>query len=253
MSSFLPKDYKAPSTGGGYMKLVDGENKFRILSKPLLGWEDWNDVNGKKTPVRYDMDNKPKVPLDPSKPIKHFWSMIVWNYTDEAIQILHVTQASIRKSIETLCADEDWGDPYFYDMKIIKTGKAMDTEYVVNPLPHKPLAPAIKKLFEEKPCCLHYLLTGDDPFSCAKEEATAGIFDKSAPSSDVKEEAVSPFITGDQLNELLVTIGDDEEYKNKIVGHYKIKGLADLPADQYLLVYQRACNHAKQGKEATLF
>src|SRR5215510_11210672 len=93
---FLPQDYQAPKTSNFYMKLQEGENKFRILTQPILGWEDWLD----KKPVRYTFDNKPTKSFDPKKPVKHFWSMVVWNYNEEQIQILHITQATIRSSIE---------------------------------------------------------------------------------------------------------------------------------------------------------
>lgn len=158
--SFLPRDYQAPSSGGGYMKLMDGENKIRILSQAVTGWEDWT---ADKKPVRYR--DKPMDSFDPKKPAKHFWCFIVWNYSEEQIQILNVTQSSIRKSLMSLCQDHDWGDPYFYDLKIVRTGEGMDTEYMVNPLPHKPLQERIRVEFFGKPINLEVWLDGGDPFA----------------------------------------------------------------------------------------
>src|ERR1017187_557874 len=147
---FLPTGYEAPRTSNFYMKFQEGENKFRVLSQPIIGWEDWQD----KKPIRYRLQDKPARPIDAKKPIKHFWSMIVWNYQEEEIQILHLTQATIRKSLESLCSDSDWGAPYFYDLKVIKSGEGMETEYVLNPLPHKKLNNIVEDRFKERKCNL---------------------------------------------------------------------------------------------------
>jgi len=158
---FLPEDYESPTGNSNYMKLITGENRVRILSEPVLGWEDWHE----KKPVRYRFDDKPINSFDPKRPIKHFWSMVVWNYSMSSIQILHITQASIRKAIETLCQDPDWGAPYAYDIKIYKTGEGVDTEYSVNPISPKPVAEEVKLSFHLKPIFLEALFDGGDPFS----------------------------------------------------------------------------------------
>lgn len=66
--AFLPIGYEAPKSSNFYMKLQDGENKIRILTQPILGWEDW--IENK--PFRYRMENKPKKSFDPKKPLRHF-------------------------------------------------------------------------------------------------------------------------------------------------------------------------------------
>jgi len=159
--NFLPENYETPKANNYYLKLQDGENRIRILSQPIIGWEDWME----KKPIRFRMNEKPLRPLDPKKPIRHFWSFIAYNYAEDQIQIMHVTQASIRKSLENLVKDADWGAPYFYDIKIIRSGEGMETEYTVNPVPHKPIDPAIVEMFKERPCNLEALFTNDDPFS----------------------------------------------------------------------------------------
>ena len=178
--SFLPTNYKAPASTGNYMKLQDGDNMIRILSEPILGWEDWDN----KKPIRYKFDNKPMNSVDPEKPIKHFWAMIVWNYVEEEIQILQITQAGIRKAIESLSNDESWGAPYFYDIKITKEGKELKTKYSVNPRPHKKLDPRIKEAFLEKPCSLNALFSNGDPFN-ASGNYTNGIFEKDIKADEV--------------------------------------------------------------------
>jgi len=159
MSDFLPEDYEAPEGGGNYMKLQEGENKFRILSKPIVGWLDWKD----KKPYRFTMKNKPEKPMD-KNPIKHFWAFVVWNNATESIQILEITQQTIQAAITNLSKDEEWGAPFHYDIKITKKGKDLDTKYSVTPSPKKPLTDEIIKAGLDKPCYLEALFSGADPW-----------------------------------------------------------------------------------------
>lgn len=167
---FLPEDYQAPNSSNNYFKIQQGENRIRILSQPVFGWEDWHD----KKPVRYRMNEKPNKSFDPKKPIKHFWAFIVFNYREEQVQIMQVTQATIRKSLEALCRDKDWGAPFAYDIKITKSGEGVDTEYTVNPVPHKPVDEYITKCFKEKPINLEALFDNSDPFSPLGERTEMG-------------------------------------------------------------------------------
>lgn len=241
--TFLPQGYQAPKASNGYMKFQEGENKFRILSQPVLGWEDWHD----KKPVRYRMDEKPLRSLDPKKPIKHFWAMIVWNYAEEEIQILQITQATIRKSLESLCADGDWGAPYFYDLKVIKTGEGMETEYVLNPIPHKKCPSHIEECFNQKKCYLDALFYGEDPFSKENTSYTEGIF---------REEEVEPDevkkMTIEQAEELKMILGDcSASFRGWLYGElkqqYGISNLIDIPLDQI----KRVLSMSLENMEAT--
>jgi hypothetical protein len=164
MTDFLPENYETPQGGANYMKLQDGENRIRILSKPIIGWQDWKD----KTPYRFRMNAKPDKPLS-DKPIKHFWAFIVWNYNLKAVQILEVTQASIQKDITNLNRDADWGAPFSYDLKIIKKGKDLDTEYATTPSPKKDLTDEIKKAALDKPAFLDAMFDNADPWVITNE------------------------------------------------------------------------------------
>lgn len=159
-NDFLPEGYEVQKSGGNYMKFKGGENKIRILSKPIIGWLDWQD----KKPLRFRMKDKPSKPVDPAKAIKHFWAMVVWNYNESQVQILEITQSSIQTAIKSLSADADWGNPFEYDIKINKTGEKMETNYTINPVPHKKLSNEIKVAYESKPINLEALYEGADPF-----------------------------------------------------------------------------------------
>lgn len=159
-NDFLPSDYEAPKGNSNYMKFQKGENRFRILSKPVLGWLDWED----KKPLRFQMKQKPEAPIDPKKPIKHFWAITVWDYTDNAIKVLEITQSSIQKAITDLAKDSDWGNPVGYDIKVVRKGDGMETEYSINPVPHKPISEEIKEAYMNRPTNLEALFSGGDPF-----------------------------------------------------------------------------------------
>ena len=168
--SFLPEGYEAPrGSGHNYAKIEKGENRFRILSKPILGWIDWD--NNK--PIRCRMADKPAKAIDPAKPIKHFWAFVVWNYQQEAIQILEITQATIQASIQALAVDSDWGNPFMYDIKITKTGEKLDTTYVCKPVPHKPVTSEIQEAYMMKgEITLEKLYAGEDPFENGSKQET---------------------------------------------------------------------------------
>ena len=156
----MPDGYEVPKGESNYLKFQSGENKFRILSQPVIGWLDWQD----KKPLRFPISQKPLSPIVADKPIKHFWAMIVWNYNLSAIQILEITQAGIQKSIKALADDDEWGSPYGYDIKVTKSGEKLETEYKVNPSPHKHVTQEMLDAFNKKPIYLGALFQGADPF-----------------------------------------------------------------------------------------
>lgn len=171
--SFLDKNYESPKENSdGYMKLQSGENRFRILCSPIVGWEDWTP---EKKPKRYPYvtGQEAPAPFDPAHPPKHFWSLIVWNVGAKKVQILHITQTSVRKAIEKLSRDADWGAPFHYDIKVVKSGEQKDTRYDVTPLPHKPISEEIKTEFYARAINLEAMFTNDDPFKEGSKQTLA--------------------------------------------------------------------------------
>lgn len=170
---FLPENYETPQGAGAYMKFQQGDNKFRILSKPVIGWLDWKD----KKPYRFGFKNKPEKPLG-DQAIKHFWAMLVFDYTDQGVKILEITQSTIQKAIENLAKDEEWGSPHEYDLKVSKKGQDKQTEYNVTPSPKKPISEEIKKAATDKPVNLEALFKDKDPFDIVNGEETELLFSK---------------------------------------------------------------------------
>ncbi len=180
MEEFLPKGYAIPDKGGSYCKFTKGDNRFRVLGSPIIGWEGWKtDPNGGKHPIRKHMtESFLPTEIDEPDDCKHFWAMPVYNYAAEAIQILEITQKGIQKSMKQLAADADWGNPRDYDIVVVRSGDGMETSYEVMPKPKKTLDAGIKKAYEEMQINLEALFEGKDPFAAASEAQAAQIADE---------------------------------------------------------------------------
>jgi len=179
--SFLPQDYKMPKTRSNYMKFEEGENRFRIMSSPIVGYEWWVNEGGEvrqkgdkpqsgDKPVRIRM--KDKMPVDAAGNYKHFWAMVVYNHKEDQIQILQINQSSIQSSIENIVKDEDWGDPKGnkgYDLVVTRSGEGLDTTYSVVPKPRKELSEDIIDKYKSTKINLDALYDGDDPFATGEE------------------------------------------------------------------------------------
>lgn len=123
---------------GDFMKLTEGDNRFRVLEKPIQGIEIWvHTEDGKKKPTRL-RDNDPIIDegnfvIDQnSRPqIKDFLAMPVYNYNLKAIQILTITQKSILSALNGY-RNSKWGELTGYPVVISRTGTTLDnTEYSV--------------------------------------------------------------------------------------------------------------------------
>lgn len=158
MDSFLPADYSAPVSEGNYLKLKKGENRFRILSSAIVGFEYWNRDN---KPVR-SVEPWDEMPFDIKEggTIKHFWAFIVYNYDAKKVQIMEITQKTIREAIEGLAMNKKWGNPNKYDIVVEAKGDGLEREYSVLPEPHSD-APDV----DISRINLNALFVGQDPFN----------------------------------------------------------------------------------------
>jgi hypothetical protein len=165
----LPKGYEVPETKGNYMKFQTGENRLRIMSDYIVGYEYWKEDEKGRRPVRKHMDER----IDPNdlagvdNPPKHFWACAVLDYADNRIKILEITQKGLMRTLTGLEQDEDWGDPKGnsgYDLVVTKTGEKMETKYELRAKPKKELDPGILKMFEDTILNLNALFEGKDPF-----------------------------------------------------------------------------------------
>ena len=185
---FLDNIVASPSggSGGSYMKFVQGENKLRIVGgsdtdppgfiQGMLGWT--TDDDNKRKPHRWKIgEDVPKVTFS-DKP-KEFFTFVVWNYAEEALQIMELTQAGLKEKILELAKDEDWGDPRKYDISIIRNGEGIETSYVLTPKPHKKRSDEINEAVASMKVNLNALYEGGDPF-----EEQSGEGGDSEPTKD---------------------------------------------------------------------
>lgn len=166
MTDFLPNDYEVPSSSDNYMKFEQGDNKFRILSSPVIGWEYWVSEGNSRKPLRKRMDQPFSInEVEEVEKIKHFWAMVVYNYQTKKIQVLEITQKGIQKTLKALAKDEDWGSPVMtYDIVVNKTGEKMETKYEVLPKPAKKIDEMILEAYKDMKINLEALFEGKDPF-----------------------------------------------------------------------------------------
>lgn len=134
----LPDDYKIQeSTWWNYFKITEDPQEFRILTSPIL-WYEYFAVDGDRSyPVRQKepFDGIPGDSRDGSTP-KEFWAFVVWNHNLAKLQVMEITQQSIKKEILKYVQDaENWGDPKTYDFRVFRTGKWKETRYTIAPLP----------------------------------------------------------------------------------------------------------------------
>lgn len=161
---FFPTDeYKVPVTNDYLNKFPQGETTFRILSGAVIGYVYFNKDN---KPIRQKEEfSKTPEDIKDKGTVKHFWACVIWNYNDERIQILEITQKSIMNPMKALIDNPKWGNPKNYDITITRTGTTMnDTEYSVMPNPQGEISEEIKTAYENKSVNLEALFTGEDPF-----------------------------------------------------------------------------------------
>jgi len=164
--SFLPNEDREP-VKGNYMRFKEGANKFRVLSSAIVGNEAWEDTEEGRRPVRFRTTDD--IPARFAGELKYFWAFVVWNYQDERVQILEITQKGIRDDIRGYTQDEDWGDPKEYDITVTRSGDGLDTKYQTKVSPKKKIDPAIEKAYKALTIDLEALYTNDDPFAGGRD------------------------------------------------------------------------------------
>ena len=171
---FLPQDYKEPSSGNNrYLRLQKDETvKIRILgsfedSTGIMGWQGWiTQDDGSRKPIRGTEEEKGTTQAKSEENVKFFWALPVYHYEDESLKVWEITQKTIRDQITALAADEDFGNPNHYDIKVSRTGDGFDTAYNIKPLPKSEFSKEVQNVIDTE--LIHIkmkeLFTGGDPF-----------------------------------------------------------------------------------------
>jgi hypothetical protein len=164
--TWLPEGAEAPKENSNYLKLIEGTIKFRVVSSPVYGYEYWTE-DKKPVRLRKSPTSKPadvRLEKDGSYNVKHFWAFKVLDREDGKVKIFEITQNGVKRDIEALLQDADWGEPTEYDIKIIGEGKGLERRYTVNPVPHKPLTKEEKSVVARTEINLEALFEGKNPF-----------------------------------------------------------------------------------------
>lgn len=167
---------EAESEGqSSYLRFEAGDTKFRIISKPLMGWIVWEeDEDETRKPVRSSIeDGEPDAPSkDPKDKPKKFMTVVVIDREDGEVKVLEITQQSVIKGINAYAKNPDWGNPFSYDITVTKKGEGKKTRYGVQPSPKKALDKEAIKAANAKPCNLDALFTGENPWEVEGNDVT---------------------------------------------------------------------------------
>lgn len=181
MNDFLPKGYKEP-VETNYMKFELGDNAFRVLASAVVGWEYWTeermeDGSMKKRPYRVKEEGS--IPVEKvvenkygDLNISYFWAFPVYNVSAEKIQILEITQKSIRKDMMGYISNPKWGDPKNYTFVVTKEKNGDKTEYRTIAEPKEELDQSIVKKFKDMGIDMIVWMDGKDPFKKETEDTS---------------------------------------------------------------------------------
>jgi len=203
-------------------KLAEGEHRFRIVQPAIGGWVEWE--NSK--PFRYHPDNKPKYPKNADQPLRPFWALHVWDYAQQGLYAMEITQKSILGSLESLGESDEWGHITTFDFKLKKTKTNKTTkegkpvyDYSVIPLPHNPFSSEIKEAISKTKVRLEALYEGKDPWRDLEPEFKAAEIDTNALTEEqcARLDSLLLDLTDDEADNLLDALGVDS------IHHIEIK------------------------------
>ncbi len=178
-SGFLPAGYEVPKAPTKYLKMKENKKyTFRIMSKPVIGWEYWTeDQKGRKPHRVVGYDEVPEKyinPVNKKDRVKHFWAFVIWNRDDELVQIMDITQTTIQDAIKRYAQDPDWGTPVnSYDLVVEREDNNGFVEYSVTAKPPKPTEEHVEAIIDATYVDLQALYKGEDPFDDSKRDLAA--------------------------------------------------------------------------------
>lgn len=195
-NDYLPKDYEPPVND--FMKLSEGDNEIRILSKPLIGKIWWESPEGEvrtKGQVRKGdkpqrIDYKTPVPEKAEDGAREFWMLKVLDYKVTKVRILEITQASIIGALNEYIENKKWGDPREYDINLKREGTGKETKYFVMPSPQEPLSDDMQLIADNSNVDLNKYITSD-PFEGMDIEDEEPVDTTEQVEEEEEEEAIN--------------------------------------------------------------
>jgi len=125
-------------TGSEFMKLVEGDNVVRFITKPHQFAVAWI-TDGSGVPRKVRASDQRNCPLRKrGEKIQSRWYVGVISRKAKSAQILEIS-SQIVSAIKKLYKDEDWGDPEQYDVNICRGPAGSQPLYTVIAKPKRPL------------------------------------------------------------------------------------------------------------------
>lgn len=190
--AFLPKSAAEQVQGGGggnYLnpsKLASGASmRFALcVGEPLCYFECWGEsiTEGKLKPFRFleeptagditaelgdEYQRRQNRDGTGFEPPKFGISVPVFNYENESIGILSMSQKSLIRAIDEVSQSEDYATLTDWDFSISREGTGLSTEYSLLPLPPKADRKEIQALYKKSVDAgfdINALISGDNPF-----------------------------------------------------------------------------------------
>ena len=132
-------DIPTSESGGLFMKkLEQGENRMRILTKPIQGYVWWPEGSNKPERAHGPTDIPTGI-----KDAKYFWFLTI--AINGEVKFLELKQKTILSQIKSLSDNTEWGEVQDYDITITRSGQDLETQYTVVPNPKKAINADVAK------------------------------------------------------------------------------------------------------------
>lgn len=133
------------SGNNDFINLVEGENRFRIITKPYQFVVHWiKDPSGANKKLKCSIKSCPICQKMDVK-AQYRWYVGVIARKGDKTGILEIS-SQIMTGIKGLVADDDWGDPNEYDIVVTRGPKGTNPLYTTTPKPHKKLTKDEQKM-----------------------------------------------------------------------------------------------------------
>lgn len=179
---FIPDEVVSGGDGKFLNIKEEAENEIRIISKPVVGWINWEeDEDENKIPKRYPIDEEPETTDDDNPPRKFMAVVVVDRNDEDKIKVCEITQQGIIKSISALVENPKWGQPFAYDLTINRKGEGKKSRYTTVPNPKAPLPKSVVKEIQDTEVCLDNYFLGEDsksPWDVEEGDDTTELFTK---------------------------------------------------------------------------
>lgn len=182
MSNPFATGYIEPSAPNKFLKFnPEGSYLFRILTpkdQVITYYKGFKENTEEKESKVWTAPDKgdgqlPEVPKNiklktwnaTDNGFKLYWSVVVFNYDTNTVQIWDMYQKVFKDSLFAIASSRTKNDWTKFDIEIIKKGEKTESKYTLLTGENQELSDEIKKIITETPVNLKAMETGEDPFA----------------------------------------------------------------------------------------